>query len=42
MEAATLLKRWRKALTEGDLSPEWQRWIVQSLLAGMPKEEPKA
>lgn len=46
-KAATLLGRFRKALSEGDitqpggngLSVEWQRWIAESLLAGLPKED---
>lgn len=39
MDAATLLKRWRKNLTEGDLSVEWQRWILESLLAGLLEKQ---
>jgi len=37
-EAATLLKRWRKALDEGPLSVEWKKWLLNSLLAGLEPE----
>lgn len=35
VEAATLLKRWRKSLGDGNLSLEWKRWLLASLLAGL-------
>lgn len=38
--AATLLTRFRKQLTEGDLtSLAWRRWVAESLLSGLPQEE---
>jgi len=42
MKAATLLKRWRKAIDDSALSAEWKRWLVESLLAGLPVTDAEA
>ncbi len=33
-KASTLLKRTRRHMEE--FTPDWQKWIVESLLAGLP------
>lgn len=33
------LKRFRRELEKAKLPPAWQRWVVNSLEAGLPKEQ---